>query len=508
MSDRFQQSSLVALLALACACVAWQFRLRFPFDDTFISFRYAEHLATGHGLVWNIGGAHTEGYTNFLFILLLAACRIVTGNLLAASQIIGLIATIVTSVSIFRLAATVRNTTAGSVAAGLFALAPLTWINALSGMETSLFVMWVALACNACVYLQKASTMPYATPFIFATLATLTRPEGALLAAIVTIVLIGRDRQSTKVVLINCFFCFVLPLALYALWKYWYFGDLLPNSFYVKVSESSKRLAGLQYVRLFATGTLTLIVATLGIRSYRAHPAIVVAGLWTVTLLTFYLFVTPLEGLYDRFLWPAYGTLCITGAIGLHDIGHRLHVRMLTWVIAALHMIILFRSPRTAQSLTAHEDVWDRSMARIAASLRALPQSSSLTLAYGDAGYVVYHSGLRHLDLFGLNDTRIAHARTSAQRAEIVRKERPELLLLPVRDSSEYTVFVEDAYGVANDSSYRPVASCDVFPYRLALLLDEGSRHFDSIQSAINKEIASGSSIWRSSPIMHRHSTR
>jgi len=41
-------------------------------DDAFISFRYARHLAEGQGLVWN-PEERVEGYTNFLWVLVLAA---------------------------------------------------------------------------------------------------------------------------------------------------------------------------------------------------------------------------------------------------------------------------------------------------------------------------------------------------------------------------------------------------------------------------------------------------
>ncbi len=33
-------------------------------DDAMISMRYAQHLAQGHGLTWNIGQAPVEGFTN------------------------------------------------------------------------------------------------------------------------------------------------------------------------------------------------------------------------------------------------------------------------------------------------------------------------------------------------------------------------------------------------------------------------------------------------------------
>ncbi len=39
------------------------------FEDAMISMRYARHLADGHGLVWNIGEAPIEGFTNLLWVL-------------------------------------------------------------------------------------------------------------------------------------------------------------------------------------------------------------------------------------------------------------------------------------------------------------------------------------------------------------------------------------------------------------------------------------------------------
>ena len=47
--------------------VAW-----FLCDDAFISFRYVRNLLEGHGLVFN-PGEQVEGYTNFLWVLELAA---------------------------------------------------------------------------------------------------------------------------------------------------------------------------------------------------------------------------------------------------------------------------------------------------------------------------------------------------------------------------------------------------------------------------------------------------
>jgi len=49
---------------------AWSYR--FLTDDAFISFRYARNLSEGAGLVFNRSFERVEGYSNFLWVLLLA----------------------------------------------------------------------------------------------------------------------------------------------------------------------------------------------------------------------------------------------------------------------------------------------------------------------------------------------------------------------------------------------------------------------------------------------------
>ena len=62
----------LALGATALSLYAWQTnRHYFLGDDSYISFRYALHLAEGLGLVWN-PGEWVEGYTNFLWVILMA----------------------------------------------------------------------------------------------------------------------------------------------------------------------------------------------------------------------------------------------------------------------------------------------------------------------------------------------------------------------------------------------------------------------------------------------------
>jgi hypothetical protein len=219
----------------------------------------------------------------------------------------------------------------------------------------------------------------------------------------------------------------------------------------------------------------------------------------------FYLFVLPLEGLYDRYLWPAFAMLCVTAAIGTQALAQRLHLRSLivpaVVVIAAQIMLSVFTS-RTQQALVAHEEVWDASMDPIVRALRSLPHSDSLKFAYGDAGYVVYKSDVHHIDLFGLNDTRIAHAHAVAERATVLHSEQPDIMLLPVysRDTGGW---VEDAYGLARTPFFEAVAATEAFPYPLVWILNINSPYYNDLKREFLRQCNEKETGMLPAPVIH-----
>ena len=101
LARKYRNEIIIALAALAIAAAWLPIRMRFPFDDTYITFRYAANLAHGFGIVWNHGGAHTEGYTNFLFMLMLVPFSAMGCDLVIVSQAIGVVAIVVSAIAIF-----------------------------------------------------------------------------------------------------------------------------------------------------------------------------------------------------------------------------------------------------------------------------------------------------------------------------------------------------------------------------------------------------------------------
>src|SRR5512145_2670860 len=76
--------------------------ISFTNDDAFISFRYARSWAEGNGLVFNVG-ERVEGYTNFLWRLLIGILMRSGAEPLLSSRVMGFLASVGTLVLAARL---------------------------------------------------------------------------------------------------------------------------------------------------------------------------------------------------------------------------------------------------------------------------------------------------------------------------------------------------------------------------------------------------------------------
>jgi len=217
----------------------------FTQDDAYITFRYAENFVNGHGLVYNIG-EHIEGYTNFLWLLLAILGRLIGLDYVVFSKILGAICGaggIYVTFQMGQISWGRRSALAGLAALLLGSVYSYAyWAGA--GLETAAF----ALAVTASFYFYLKRSLLSGVAVLW---ASLLRPEGAL----VFLFLIGFDllseRRVTKFVL---FFAglYLVPLIPYAVFKWSYFGGVIPNPFYAKTDFSMGQLEnGLEYAWQF-----------------------------------------------------------------------------------------------------------------------------------------------------------------------------------------------------------------------------------------------------------------
>jgi len=258
--------TVMVLHAHHLACVA---------EDAFISFRFARHLADGHGLVWNIGEPPVEGYTNFLWVILLAGALKLGLNPGGTAQVVGVLATAVTMAYLLRAARVIRGSkpgVGGLVAPALMAASgPVaTW--ATSGMETNLFGALVFAAFVHHVEGVRRGRLSPAVPVLLF-LAALTRPEGVLFFALLwghTVYRLGKEptRREERADFGVWTALFAVPGFIYFLWRYHYFGYLLPNTFYAKTGGGVAQVArGAGYLWLFVRiylAPVLLLVLTWG----------------------------------------------------------------------------------------------------------------------------------------------------------------------------------------------------------------------------------------------------
>ncbi len=252
-STRWSPALVTTSLVVGLVAVWDASRLAWICDDAFISFRYAEHLVQGHGLVFNVGEA-TEGYTNFLWTLMTAGAMALGAAPEAFVTAGGL--------AVFTALLVVLARTSRAMAGDLgrpepwlsFAMAGAalhlhhrSW--ATSGLETTLFTLLVTATVVAAI--EARSERHWIAVGVLGALSTLTRPEGALVYALAWAsagIGAGPGRAGRW---LRAAAPGVLLLGPWLLWKLQFYGELLPNTFYAKDADDAQWARGWAFVRLY-----------------------------------------------------------------------------------------------------------------------------------------------------------------------------------------------------------------------------------------------------------------
>ena len=302
-------------LPLILACTPWLVILAwlaalswFMTEDAHISFRYARNLIEGHGLVYNIG-ERVEGYSNFLWTIELAAIWRTLGippedaaPWLSTAFTVATIATMIWWAA--RLPYLQHRNLVIWMSLGLICSSATfaVWTSA-GGLETRQFTFFIVLA------VVLLTTYRHSRPGLLAAstslaLASLTRPEGSLIAAscftwyalqciadpaVPPMSTGGEPRGSIPPALSRVrslisripgreLLCLIAPFAVIAgahlIFRFAYYGEWLPNTYYAKYTGPWYDM-GILYLTTAALDTglyLLLPLAGVGIWSrWRAH---------------------------------------------------------------------------------------------------------------------------------------------------------------------------------------------------------------------------------------------
>ncbi len=195
-------------------------------DDAMISMQFAKNFAMGNGLVWSIG-ERVEGFTNFLWTMYMAIPHLLniplhlTSLFIQLTAMVFMIGTLVlVRKTVLRLTGDKITALAAVVLTGFFI--PLNfWFY--QGMEVSVLA-FIVTAVVYMILMKKNDNLIFAA----CGLATLVRID---MAVFFVLVLIMR-RENLKKGLIFFLSFFAVQTAA----RYMYFGEFLPNTYYLKVA--------------------------------------------------------------------------------------------------------------------------------------------------------------------------------------------------------------------------------------------------------------------------------
>lgn len=218
-------------------------RYHFLDDDQMISMRYARNLAEGQGPVWN-AGERVEGYTNFGWMLVMAAVHRAGASDATAAWWVRAINWLLACAVLFLTWRLLETLEVGGLPAAA-ALVPLALASdllfwAINGFETTLLTAVFLWSLLRALHDVDRGHARWGT-FLLAGLLPVIRADAVdLTAGVVLVALVLGPRMAWWRA-----GAALVPLACHEVFRLSYYGDWLPNTFYLKVAgRSGLALAG------------------------------------------------------------------------------------------------------------------------------------------------------------------------------------------------------------------------------------------------------------------------
>jgi len=237
-------------------------------DDAMISMRYGQHLAQGHGLVWNIGEAPVQGFTNLgwtLYMALLHLLPFAASKISLAVMLSSVIILLANIIVVYKITQTLLpNSHYGPQLAAIitaFYFPLVFW--SLRGMEVGLLTLLINVAVLLALKQENQTLLT-----VILALAVIVRIDAAISAILVALYFFIKRRSLLP------FLGVILTVTAVLIFQKYYFGDLLPTTYYQKMTGYSllerMRKGVLVFNEFAARDVLTLLFFSLaGLAFYK-----------------------------------------------------------------------------------------------------------------------------------------------------------------------------------------------------------------------------------------------
>lgn len=416
-------------------------------EDAYILYIFSESFANGNGISYFQGGDPVEGATDFLWMIILGV-----GNLLGsdvavfAAALNGFGLSVIAFISMLLASRNIRGGWLLFFGASVSLIVLFSQISqaSLAGFSTGFYCSFVALSFYL-LYQRKDSTLHY-VPVVGIVLGLL-RPDGVIIGVVASLIglYFACSKGIVKKYLIYSLICFGIGVV-YFVWRYSYFGQLLPLPLYVK-STAPESLPGLLphvnwamrngFLGLFAISTLIFC---------KDRWRILVSSLPVAILFIALVFATQSQNVSYRFQAPGTTLLIVWSSLLMSEVASRLKAFGKSRVVA-LGMVGVIALSATASyardSLSIvrylqNEDYINYFPYHISKSI-----DNETTIALTEAGRFAYWvEGKKH-DLVGLNTPKVAINGSSPSYIEGL---NPDIIFMHVAGTANYSRFCYSNY--------------------------------------------------------------
>lgn len=450
-------------------------------EDAFIYFRYVANFIDGYGFNFN-EGERVEGYTSLLWVFVLSIFSLLAPSIQSASIFLSIVSFMVLSFALQKIVLQRESSREYFTFLIILLLSNYSFVYTIfSGLDHILF----AALFYCCLYFESRDTIYRRSNYrlfcsvLLWSMLILTRPEGIALYLICLVcpflwMLFGRHAMIS-VSRTTILFC-LMPIAIYCIHigiRYWYYGFVFPNTFYVKVDGDlfSGIYEGIRYQKnfwfrlevlvptvIFTFSAIRYIFYKVG-SNYFDFVCFLLIGFW-LSYIAYVggdwipgyrniLFIFPLMMIFsakkipEKYFWKIVAGLSVMAMviwaykIVFGDSSHSFLVGMfpqfnLLWAYGLLGLVIILFFVKLSISIkvailgcffslgagmalfrpeVASLAIQNNIVAYLSGVGRLFGEAlpKSVTLALNPAGAVPFYSKMKVIDLLGLNDSEIAH---------------------------------------------------------------------------------------------------
>jgi len=476
---------LLLVFALSWLAVLCWWHRRVAMDDAWITFHYAQRLASGEGLAFN-PGERLEGFSNLSWVLLSVPAMVANLDPLGWARILSmgcsavLVGLLVMGWRRHEDAGPMGRTAVGGLA--LAGAVPLgVWT--MGGLETALqCVLLLVYTLGLSMLLGRACGRGAAVACAAAMGLMVTRPEGFAFGLLLAV---GLVRPGARLAAFHALAAFLVCLAFYTTWRFLYFGTIVANTVTAKVGGglAQRVVDGVVYTGAFFDGPLIVVLALAGwaaisrfgslVRPTRwaeDEALVLAAGLVAGMHVCFAIAVGGDWMPGGRFLVPAVAPLCVMMGVA---------VRRWPFFVRAVLVIFLLLGG-LVDGRTDPELRWYRWAGRESGGLVTYPLREAGRwladnahpadlVAGSEAGVIPYFSRHRFLDMVGLVDAHLARVPGAMHEkvdADYVLSREPDWIVVNVRriDGREVAPWPTDAAVMAHPEFEEHYVEAKRFP--------------------------------------------